>query len=76
MMTSVVNFFQRPGTRSSEFVVSILTVVWYIVNAAENYYSTSGAVKLSAPAIAYIISRGLAKYEQRNETKPAADGSP
>lgn len=55
----------RPGFKTSEFAVAALTVLWYIVNAAADWYSTTGAVKLSLPAIAYIVSRGLAKYEQR-----------
>lgn len=55
----------RPGFKTSEWAVAALTVVWYIVNAAADYYSTAGAVELSLPAVAYIVSRGLAKYEPR-----------
>lgn len=56
---------QRPGFHTSEFLIGLLTVLWYVVNAAEDYYSTTHAIGLSAPAIAYIFSRGLAKYEAR-----------
>lgn len=63
---------RRPGFRTSEWVVTVLTVGWYIVNAWQDYTSNSGAVKLSAPALAYIVSRGLAKYEARNTTTPPA----
>lgn len=66
----------RPGVHTSEFAVSALTVVWYLVNAWQDYVTTTGAATLSAPAIAYIISRGLAKYEQRNTVAPPPPPAP
>ena len=61
---------KRPGFHTSEFVAVILTVAWYLLNAWQDYTTTTGAVKLSAPAIAFIISRGLAKYETRGGGTP------
>lgn len=58
-------FFARPGLRTSEFLIAVATVLWYVLNAAADWYSTGHAVELSAPAVAFIISRGLAKYETR-----------
>lgn len=55
-----------PGARSSEFLVTVLNVVAQIVLAWAGTISDGTATKLSlAGAIAYILSRGLAKYEQR-----------
>lgn len=61
----------RPGFHTSEYVVTVLTVAWYLVNAWQDYVSTTGAVKLSAPALAFILSRGLAKYEARGGQPPS-----
>jgi hypothetical protein len=57
----------RPGFHTSEWVVTVLTVIWYIIDQAGQYVSTGNSVKLSLPAVAYIVSRGLAKYEQRGQ---------
>lgn len=55
-----------PGTKSSEFLVTILTLVGAIVSAAQGYITSGEATKYGvAGAIFYIISRGLAKTEQR-----------
>lgn len=55
-----------PGARSSEFLVTVLNVVAQIALAWSNEISTGTAVELgTAGAVAYAISRGLAKYEQR-----------
>lgn len=55
-----------PGARSSEFLVTVLNVVAQIALAWSHEISTGTAVKLgTAGAVAYAISRGLAKYEQR-----------
>jgi len=56
----------RPGFKTSEFLVAVLTLVGSIVSAAEDYISDPTAVKLSvAGALSYIVSRGLAKTEPR-----------
>lgn len=69
----LAGFFSRPGTRTSEFAVACLTVLWYVLNAWQDWTTTNAGIKLSAPAIAYIVSRGLAKYEQRGQsTAPPA----
>lgn len=62
----------HPGFHTSEFIVSVLTVAWYVLNAWQDWMSNTGAVTLSAPAVAFILSRGLAKYEQRGPTTPPA----
>ena len=55
-----------PGAKSSEFLVTILNVVAQIVLAWSNTISDGTAVKLGVVGtIAYVLSRGLAKYEQR-----------
>ena len=60
-----------PGSRSSEFLVAVLNVVAQVILAAAGTISDGTATKFSlAGAIAYIVSRGLAKYEQR----PSAGG--
>lgn len=61
-----------PGSKTSEFLVTILNVVAQIALAASGTITDGTATKYGvAGAIFYIISRGLAKYEQR----PAAGGT-
>lgn len=55
----------RPGFRTSEFIVALLTVLGNLVNASQAWVSWRDAVTASVAAAAYIISRGLAKYEPR-----------
>lgn len=56
----------RPGFHTSEFIVTLLTVLGCIISAATDYLSNGNAFKGSvAAAVAYIVSRGLAKYETR-----------
>lgn len=56
----------RPGFHTSEFIVAVLTLLGSIIAAAQGYISDPTATKLSVGgALAYIISRGLAKYEPR-----------
>jgi hypothetical protein len=63
----------RPGYRTSEFFVAVLGVLAAIVSAWQDYVSDSNGVKLGfAAAVGYIISRGLAKYEQRGPGSPPA----
>lgn len=55
-----------PGARSSEFLVTVLNVVAQLVLAFANVISDGTATKLGvAGTIAYVVSRGLAKYETR-----------
>jgi hypothetical protein len=56
----------RPGFHTSEFLVTLLTVLGCIISSAADYISTGNAFRGSAAAaVAYIVSRGLAKYETR-----------
>lgn len=55
-----------PGSRSSEFLVTLLNAVAQLILAASGTISDGTATKYGlAGAVAYILSRGLAKYEQR-----------
>ena len=55
-----------PGARSSEFLVTVLNVVAQIALAWSGTISDGSAAKLGvAGTLAYVLSRGLAKYEQR-----------
>lgn len=59
---------QRPGLHTSEFIVTLLTVLSCIISALADYLSTGNAFKGSvAAAVAFIVSRGLAKYEPRQQ---------
>jgi len=55
-----------PGARSSEFLVAFLNVVAQVILALAGTISDGTATKYGlAGAIAYVLSRGLAKYEHR-----------
>ena len=55
-----------PGARSSEFLVTVLNVIVQLILALTDAVSNGTAVKLGVlGTIAYIVSRGLAKYEAR-----------
>jgi len=65
---------RRPGFHTSEFVVTVLTVLGALLSALQGYVSDPTAVKLSVGgAVAYILSRGLAKTEPRG---PGGGGTP
>ena len=69
----------RPGFRTSEFLSALANVIVQVALAYNGTVSTGTATQLSvAGAIAYIISRGLAKYEPRPpvETTPPAGATP
>lgn len=56
----------RPGYRTSEFAVALLNLLGCIVAAGQGYIAGGTATRLGAAgALAYIVSRGLAKYEER-----------
>lgn len=62
-----------PGSKSSEFLVTVLNVIAQVILAWSNTISDGTAAKYSvAGAVAYIVSRGLAKYEQRPSGSPPA----
>jgi hypothetical protein len=52
--------------KTSEFLVAVLTLVGAVVSAGQDYITSGQAAGLSvAGALAYIVSRGLAKTEPR-----------
>ena len=60
-----------PGSKSSEFLVMILNVVAQVILAGTDTLSSSTASKLGVVGvIAYVLSRGLAKYEARPTGTP------
>jgi len=60
-----------PGSRSSEFLVTVLNVIVQLVLALADVISNGTAAKLGvAGTIAYVLSRGLAKYEGRGPVAP------
>jgi len=60
-----------PGTRSSEFLIMLLNVVAQVILAWTDTISSGTAAKLgTAGAVAYAVSRGLAKYEGRPSVPP------
>ena len=58
----------RPGFQSSEWYVATLTAVLNLVNASTGWVTWRQALVPSLAAIAYIVSRGLAKYEPREQS--------
>lgn len=60
-----------PGTKTSEFLVTVLNIVAQLILALTDTLSSGTATKLGvAGTIAYVVSRGLAKYEPRGTTPP------
>ena len=60
-----------PGTKTSEFLLTILNAVAQLVLALTNTLSTGTATKYGvAGMLAYALSRGLAKYETRGPNPP------
>lgn len=56
----------RPGLHTSEFLIAVLNFVGQVIAANQGVVSDGTAAKYTvAGAVAYIISRGLAKYEPR-----------
>lgn len=57
---------RTPGARSSEFLVMLLNVAAQIILAAADVIGNGTATKLGVlGSVAYVVSRGLAKYEGR-----------
>lgn len=66
-----------PGARSSEFLVAVLNVVAQVILAATETISNGTATKLGTlGSIAYILSRGFAKYETRTGVPPTTVAPP
>ena len=63
----------RAGFRTSEFKTAVVNLIVQVVLAWHGTISDGTATKYTvAGAIAFILSRGLAKYEARNTTTPPA----
>ena len=61
-----------PGSKSSEFLLTIANAIAQLILALTNTVSDGTATKYGlAGAVAYIISRGLAKYESRGGPPPS-----
>lgn len=66
-----------PGSKSSEFLLTVLNLIVQLVLALTDVLSNGTATKLGlAGTIAYIISRGLAKYETRGPVPPKLPAPP
>ena len=60
-----------PGSRSSEFLVTVLNVLVQLILALSDTISNGTATKLGVlGTVAYVLSRGLAKYETRAGSAP------
>lgn len=60
-----------PGARSSEFLVTVLNVIVQLVLALTDALNNGTAARLGvAGTLAYVLSRGLAKYEGRGSVPP------
>lgn len=59
-------YLTRPGVKSSEFAVALITAALNLANSATGWVTWKQALLPTAGAIAYVISRGFAKYEPRN----------
>lgn len=57
----------RPGFRSSEWAVALVTATLNLVNDSTGWVSWKQALLPTAAAVAYVVSRGLAKYEPREQ---------
>ena len=61
-----------PGTRSSEFLVTVLIIVADVCLAWAGTIGDGTAAKYGLiGSVGYVISRGLAKYETRTVPGPA-----
>jgi hypothetical protein len=60
-----------PGSRSSEFLLTVLNVVVQLILAFTGAVSDGTAARLGViGTVAYVLSRGLAKYEGRPGPTP------
>lgn len=60
----------RPGFHTSEFFVAVITAVLNVLNASQHWTSWQQAVLPTIAAVGYVVSRGLAKVENRQTTAP------
>lgn len=69
-MNALQAFLARPGVQASEFKIAVAVTAWLGLNAGEHWMSFLHALIVASPAIAQIISRGLAKTEVRQQQPP------
>ena len=66
-----------PGTRTSEFLVTVLVIVADVCLAWAGTIGDGTAAKYGLiGSVGYVISRGLAKYETRTVPAPPAAPAP
>lgn len=67
--------FTTRGARSSEFLVTVLNVLVQLILALTDAISSGTATRLGViGTVAYVLSRGLAKYEHSGPTQPPPQG--
>lgn len=71
-MNLIQQFLSRPGVQASEFKIALAITAWLGINADQHYVSFLHALIVAAPGIAYILSRGLAKQEVRQQQPPSS----
>ena len=57
---------QRPGFHTSEWAVALVTAALNLANTSVGWITWRQAVLPTIAAVAYVVSRGLAKVEPRN----------
>ena len=55
----------RPGFHTSEWAVALVTAVLNLANSSQGWVTWQQAIPPTVAAVAYVVSRGLAKYEPR-----------
>lgn len=61
----LANLLNRPGLRSSEWWVAFVTAALNLANSSAGWVTWKQAIPPTVAAVAYVVSRGLAKYEPR-----------
>lgn len=64
----------RPGFQSSEWMVALVTAALNLVNDSTGWVTWRQALLPTLAAAAYVVSRGLAKYEPRADTTGPSSG--
>jgi hypothetical protein len=55
-----------PGLKSSEWIVAFVTAALNLANSSAGWVTWRQAALPTIAAVAYVVSRGLAKYEPRD----------
>lgn len=64
----------RPGFRTSEWAVALVAAALNLANDSAGWVSWRQALLPTLAAVAYVVSRGLAKYEPRGPQGGAPPG--